>query len=41
MEAKELLTKFAVGGWGKEHSSTCVDEIIEAITWHELDVPNK
>ena len=28
-KAQELLSKFAVGGWRKEHATTCVDEIIK------------
>lgn len=32
MEAKdkadELVRKFALGGWGKEHATNCVDEIL-------------
>jgi len=34
-KAKELLTKFSAGGWRKEHSISCVDEIIRE---HKEDV---
>jgi hypothetical protein len=30
-KAQELLEKFAVGGWRKEHSISCVDEIIKEL----------
>lgn len=30
-KAQELLSKFAVGGWRKEHSISCVDEILNTI----------
>ena len=28
-KAEELVKKFALGGWGKDHAITCVDEIID------------
>ena len=28
-KAQELLNKFAVGGWRKEHAINCVEEIIK------------
>jgi len=30
-KAQELLDKFAVGGWRKEHATSCVDEIIKEL----------
>jgi len=28
-KAEELVKNFALGGWGKDHAITCVDEIID------------
>jgi predicted aspartyl protease len=28
-KAEELVKKFALGGWSKEHAINCVDEIID------------
>jgi len=30
-KAQELLDKFSVGGWRKEHAMSCVDEILNTI----------
>jgi len=30
-KAQELFDKFALGGWGKEHANSCVDEILDVI----------
>jgi hypothetical protein len=30
-KAEELVKKFALGGWGKDHAITCVDEIIDTV----------
>lgn len=27
-KAEELIKKFALGGWGKDHAITCVNEIL-------------
>jgi len=40
-KAKELFEQFSLGGWPKEHSIRCVNEICDAIDWHEFDKPNK
>jgi hypothetical protein len=31
-KAKELVDKFALGGWGKEHALTCTSEMIK-VAW--------
>ena len=37
-KAEELVKKFALGGWSKEHATTCVDEIIDtAMTGYLLN----
>lgn len=30
-KAEELVKRFALGGWSKEHAITCVDEIIDTV----------
>ena len=37
-KAQELFDKFALGGWGKEHANSCINEIIESIKYLEKDI---
>lgn len=38
-KADELIGKFSVGGWSKEHAMTCVNEIIkQADNWGVVSV---
>jgi hypothetical protein len=36
-KALELFDKFALGGWGKEHAITCVNEIYWMISQMSCD----
>ena len=35
-----LIHLFNRGGYGKMNAMSCVDEILEAIDWHEFETPN-
>lgn len=31
LKAEQLVKKFALGGWGKDHALNCVNEILETL----------